>query len=100
AWDCSGDLPGVARLIAGKRGEVRTCYERRLKVNNILAGSLRLQIKVGTGGKVAATKVSGSLRDNEVFSCVRKKVQSWSFPDPVGDKCAVLDVPFSFSPKN
>jgi hypothetical protein len=98
-WECSGDLPGASKVVNDNRAQVRSCYERRLKVNNILQGDLRLKLKVGSSGKVVASTVAGSLRDEQVFSCVRSLAQSWTFPVPQGGNCAVVQVPFHFSPK-
>ena len=75
-------------------------YERRLKANNVLQGDLSLKVKVGANGSVVASGVSGTLRDNEVFACVRAIADKWSFPVPEGGTCAVVQVPFRFTPKN
>jgi hypothetical protein len=99
-WDCTGDLPGAIKVINENRPQIRSCYERRLKVNNVLQGDLRLRLKVANSGKVVATQVAGSIRDQTVFSCVRSLAQTWTFPVPTGGGCAVVDVPFQFSPKN
>jgi outer membrane biosynthesis protein TonB len=100
-WDCDGDLSRAAlqSVIDNNRAQVRNCYERRLKVNNVLQGDLKLKIKVGSNGQIAAATVGGSLKDNEVFGCVRSLAQRWSFPPPTGGTCAVVQVPFQFSPK-
>jgi outer membrane biosynthesis protein TonB len=100
-WDCDGDLSRAAlqSVIDSNRAQVRNCYERRLKVNNVLQGDLKLKIKVGSNGQIAAASVGGSLKDNEVFGCVRSLAQRWSFPPPSGGACAVVQVPFQFSPK-
>ena len=98
-WECSGDLPGAVKVVRENSAQVRSCYERRLKMNNVLQGDLRLKLKVGGGGKVVATAMSGSLHDPEVLSCVRNLAQSWIFPVPSGGSCAVVQVPFQFSPK-
>lgn len=101
-WDCAGDLDraGLQKVLASNRAQVRTCYERRLKVNNLLQGDLSLRIKIGANGSVASTSATGSLRDKEVFDCVRKLAKDWKFPAPSGGNCAVIQVPFQFSPKN
>ena len=99
-WDCTGDLPNALKVINEHRAQIRSCYERRLKNNNTLQGDLTLRLKVGPAGKVVATTVSGSIRDQEVFSCVRSLAQTWTFPVPTGGSCAVVQVPFQFSPKN
>jgi TonB family protein len=100
-WDCDGDLTRSAlqTVIDNNRAQVRNCYERRLKVNNVLQGDLKLKIKVGSNGQIAAAAVAGSLKDNEVFGCVRALAQKWTFPPPTGGGCAVVQVPFQFSPK-
>jgi hypothetical protein len=100
-WECDGDLSRTAlqTVIDNNRAQVRNCYERRLKVNNVLQGDLKLKIKVGSNGQIAAAAVGGTLKDNEVFGCVRTLAQRWSFPPPTGGACAVVQVPFQFSPK-
>jgi TonB family protein len=98
-WDCSGDLTNPMQVINEQRAQVRACYERRLKVNNILQGELRVKLKVGANGKVVLANVSGNMNDAEVNSCVRKLASSWSFQPPSGGTCAVVQVPFQFSPK-
>ena len=100
-WDCDGDLTRSAlqNVIDNNRAQVRNCYERRLKVNNVLQGDLKLKIKVGSNGQIAAAAVAGTLKDNEVFGCVRALAQKWTFPPPTGGGCAVVQVPFQFSPK-
>jgi outer membrane biosynthesis protein TonB len=100
-WDCDGDLARSAlqSVIDNNRAQVRNCYERRLKVNNVLQGDLKLKIKVGSNGQIAAAAVAGTLKDNEVFGCVRALAQKWTFPPPTGGGCAVVQVPFQFAPK-
>lgn len=101
-WDCDGaiDVAQVRAVVDANRAQVRSCYERRLKVNNVLQGSLKLQVKVGASGQVAQTTVGGSLNDKEVFACVRHLAEQWRFPAPSGGACAVVAAPFQFSPKN
>jgi len=99
-WECSGDLPNPGKVINENRAQIRSCYERRLKVNNVLQGDLTLRVKVGSTGRVVASSVSGSIRDPQVWSCVRSLAQTWTFPVPTGGACAVVQVPFQFSPKN
>lgn len=102
SWECSGDLDrgALQKVVREHRQQVRTCYERRLKVNNLLQGDVSLKIKVGANGKVSAVAASGSLNDSEVLSCMKRQAQSWRFSVPTGGNCAVIAVPFQFSPKN
>ena len=100
AWECSGDLSpkDIRKVVANNRRQVQTCYERGLKRDNVLQGSLDLKLKVNSTGKIVATAVAGTLRDNDVFSCVRSLAEGWSFPEPKGGDCAVLQIPFRFAP--
>ena len=56
-------------------------------------------MKVASSGKVVATALAGSLKDSEVFTCVRNIAQHWTFGAPTGGNCAIVSVPFKFSPK-
>jgi hypothetical protein len=100
-WECGGNLsPAQAQgVIAENRRQVRNCYERRLKVNHTLQGNLSLRLKINAAGAVEATSVGGSLGDPEVFACVRNLASTWRFPTPQGGSCAVVSVPFNFSPQ-
>ena len=99
-WDCSGEVPDARAVMAEAGRQVRNCYERQLKTNNTLQGTVILSVKVGQNGSVQATQVGGTLRDNEVFSCVRNVAQSLRFTVPVGGACAVVQQPFNLTPRN
>jgi outer membrane biosynthesis protein TonB len=100
ATGCTGTLNAALarRYISRHRGAVRSCYERRLKTVNNLQGQVLVDLRVGTGGQVSRVRVRGSLRDPEVFSCIRNTVSQWRLPSPEGG-CANLQVPFSFTPR-
>ena len=99
--DCNGDISreALARVISQHRPQVRSCYERRLKVNNILQGVVNVNLIIGRTGNVERVAVGGSLRDSEVFSCVRRLAQSWDFPAVEGGSCAQVSVPFRLTPR-
>ncbi len=99
-WSCSGDIDQAAasRAIRANNLQFRNCYERRLKVNNQLRGQVMLQVRVGRDGAATAVRTGGSLGDPEVSSCVRNIAQRIRFPRPTGN-CAVVAVPFDFTPQ-
>lgn len=101
AFRCSGDIDSAAasRAIRGRNLQFRNCYERRLKVNQTLTGRVQLQVRVGRDGNVSGVRTGGSLRDAQVLSCVRATAQRIRFPRPTGG-CAVVAVPFDFTPQN
>ena len=101
SWDCTGEIDSAAirRVFETYNPQIRNCYERGLKGNPMLQGSMTLQVKVGADGRVEGTQVGGSLRDRDVFSCVRQISTRMQFPRVSGGACAVVQVPYSFTPQ-
>ncbi len=100
-WDCDGNIPAAQaqHILAENRPQVRTCYEKRLKVNNTLQGNVSVMLRVDQNGKVSGVQVGGSLHDAEVFSCIRHLADTWTFPPPTGGRCAVVSAPFHLTPR-
>lgn len=98
-WDsCSGELD--ARPVFEEfRPEFQACYEHRLKANPMLQGQMMLQVRVTADGRVDGVQVGGSLRDREVFTCVRNLANRMHFPHVTGGTCAVVAVPYTFTPR-
>lgn len=101
SWDCSGEIDRAAlqSVIAEHRPQIQACYERRLKQQAMLQGNMQLQLRIAQAGNVDAVQVGGSLRDREVFSCVRNVASRMHFARVSGGNCAVVSVPFSFTPQ-
>ena len=78
--------------------QVQTCYERGLKSNNLLQGSMQVELTIGASGGVRAVSIDGSLRDRQVHSCVKRVARTWKFPKPTGG-CVRINVPFQMTPK-
>ncbi len=100
-WDCQGVLePAEIRsVINGQpRKQVQTCYERGLKTNNLLQGTMNVLLTIGPDGTVRAVSIEGSLSDPEVYTCVRRVARTWKFPKPRGG-CVRTQVPFQLTPK-
>lgn len=100
-WECSGELSSsaVSAVVRGFDAQIRSCYERRLKANPLLQGNMSLSVKVDAGGGVEGVQVGGSLRDRDVFSCVRGVAMRMRFPRVEGGSCAVVNIPYSFTPR-
>ena len=100
-WACNGTLEAseIRDVINGPpRKQVQTCYERRLKDNNLLQGSMQVLLTIGGSGRVRAVSVEGSLNDQQVYSCVKRVAKTWTFPKPQGG-CVRTAVPFQMTPK-
>lgn len=100
-WNCQGSLSGgdVRKVVADGSSAIRSCYERQLRNDNQLQGSVVLQVRIGNDGKVTTTRVTGNLKDQEVKNCMQNVARGWQFPAPAGGSCAVFDAPFKFTPK-
>ncbi len=101
SWDCTGEIDraAISAVIAENRPQIQGCYERRLKQQQFLQGNVSLQLRIAQGGNVDAVQVGGSLRDREVFSCIRNVATRMRFDRVSGGNCAVVAVPFSFTPQ-
>ena len=100
-WDCRGHLEAtqLRAVIKGHPSrEVQTCYERRLKDNNLLQGSMNVLLTIGSNGSVRAVSVDGTLHDRQVYACVTRAAKAWKFPKP-RDGCVLISVPFQMTPK-
>lgn len=93
------DAKEVNRFMNARFGQVKACYERRLKVNPMLEGKLDLNITVSLKGKVKSiSRNRDTLRDDVMWSCVRTAIRSWEFPKPTGGRVVVAKT-FNFKKK-
>jgi hypothetical protein len=101
-WACPGDIPvsDIKKVLNEAQSSIRSCYERALRNNNQLQGSVNLEVRVGASGRVDNSRIRGNLRDPEVSKCIQNLTKGWSFPAPTGGNCAVVGAPYNFTPKN
>jgi hypothetical protein len=86
-------------FINSRFGQVRACYERRLKVNSLLEGKVDINISIDSQGRVNWITVNqDTVRDKEMLECVKKTVRSWQFPEPEGGS-VVVGKTFKFKKK-
>ena len=86
-------------FINSRFGQVRACYERRLKINALLEGKLNVNISVNDRGWVNWVTVKrDTVRDREMLECVKKTIRSWQFPEPEGGN-VVVGKTFTFKKK-
>jgi len=98
-WDsCSGEM-NARPVFEEYRSQFQACYEHRLKAAPMLQGQMMLRVRVGADGRVNGVQVDGSLHDREVFSCVRNLANRMQFPHVTGGTCAVVAVPYTFTPQ-
>jgi len=78
---------------------VRSCYEKQLKVNNLLQGSITVKITVYPDGSVNAVKFTkDTIRNSTMNQCIKGEIKSWRFPKPEGGKVDIQQS-YKFTPK-
>lgn len=93
------DTQKVNQFINSRFGQVKACYERRLKMSSFLEGELDLNIGILGSGKVETIGVNkDTVRDAQMLSCVKKTIRSWTFPKPEGGR-VVIGKTFQFKKK-
>jgi hypothetical protein len=71
-------------------GQLKACYERRLRNNSMLEGKLDLNIVIHSSGKAGAiSRNEDTVRDAEMFECVRRTIRAWQFPKPEGGQVVI-----------
>lgn len=91
------DMAQVAAVISRHQGQIRYCYEKGLQSKPKLSGRIKMKFTINGSGTISAANVgSSSLNSRAVESCITKKLRSWKFPRPVGNKNVKVTYPFLF----
>lgn len=99
--DATGDVgadthASVRKTILRHAGQLKSCYETRLKVNRQLAGRVEIEWTIRDGLVTATAPGANTTGDPELASCIESRVKGWTFPPEVsGD----IHWPFLFKPK-
>lgn len=84
----------IESMIKRRAAQIRACYERRLKHDPSLAGTVSLRLRVGDAGQVTRVTVEEStMPDPLVAECLKREAAGWSFT--VGRNATVV-YPFVF----
>lgn len=76
-------------------GQVKYCYEARLKENPTIAGRLAIELNVSAGRVTTVNIAENSTGDSALETCVKGKARAWRFPPEVSDN---IFLPFALSP--
>jgi hypothetical protein len=88
----------VQRVVLGRSGAYRACYEVELQRHPELAGRVELRFTIEPDGSVSGIAVtSDELGSPSVTNCLVKQVSGLNFPKPDGGIC-VIRWPFKFQP--
>ncbi len=78
------DASAFRRAIAGQRGAFKACYEKRLKQDPSISGSLELTLTLKGGQITLVDFTGGSLEDAGTRSCVRRVFRRIRLPGADG----------------
>jgi len=88
----------IQSTIQRNRGQVRACYERRLKSKPGMQGKVVTSWTIGADGKVRYAKIArNTTGDRELGRCVRAAVAKWRFPKAQSPQD--VEYPFKFKPE-
>jgi ferric-dicitrate binding protein FerR (iron transport regulator) len=87
----------VEEMVHARGRQIRACYERGLKRDPTLAGTVSLKLRVGDAGQVRSVVVEESTLDDPlVGDCLRHEAAGWSFKT---GRNATVVYPFVFRPQ-
>lgn len=87
----------IQEVFRSRAVQIQACYERSLKNNPSLEGSLTLRLEVDTTGQVARASLdTDTLPDPRVGQCALTTVRRWRFPAGAETE---LVYPFKFRPR-
>ncbi|MBI2898185.1 MAG: AgmX/PglI C-terminal domain-containing protein [Deltaproteobacteria bacterium] len=76
------DAREVRRVLELRTASIRACYERELRINPTLRGSITVGFAIGASGAVARARADGM--SPVVASCLASMVTRYRFPPPEG----------------
>jgi hypothetical protein len=93
------DVAGVKRVLRRHFSELQSCYERALKADPALGGTVTLTIRIGEGGEPTLTRArSSELKSETTLNCMERASKRWSFPEPTGGT-VLINKPYTFKPQ-
>ncbi|MGE3674012.1 MAG: hypothetical protein AB7K71_30350 [Polyangiaceae bacterium] len=94
---CKGTVtPALRSALAGRAASARRCYERMLRANSGLSGTVMAQVRVGPTGQACSVSITQDF-GGVGASCVAPALRSGGLPAPAGG-CVDVAVPVSFKP--
>lgn len=96
-WDGTIDREAVRRVIRSILNQIKSCYERQLRVNSSIEGKIVIYFEIMEQGRVRTSRTSSStMNDAAVESCVAARIREARFPEPPTGVIAQVYYPFVF----
>lgn len=87
----------VQRVVMGRSGAYRACFEAELQRYGSLAGRLELRFTIEPDGSVTGVTPTMNELNKSVEACIVRQVSQLKFPKPDGGVC-IIRWPFRFQP--
>jgi hypothetical protein len=71
----------IKSVLRNKSGQVKYCYEQRLKENPNISGRIAVEVSIAGGRVTSAVIVENTTGDSALESCVTRKIRGWRFSD-------------------
>lgn len=91
------DASTVESVVRRYSGLLRACYERSLRADPSLAGTMRLEASISAAGTVESPRASG-LGDADLASCMSRALGRAAFPPSSGTTSATVSVVCAAAP--
>lgn len=94
------DQAEIAKVVRRRTGAVKNCYERQLKRNPKLSGTVKIQFTIQQSGRVGqASVLQNTTNDGALGTCIVSQIKRWRFRKPDGGSVTVA-YPFVFAPSS
>lgn len=91
------DQSVIAKVVTSHMPAIRYCYNKELKKDTSLSGTVVTRFTVGSKGSVVQAEIGRSTLNNEkVEKCMVSEIQTWVFPEPRQGVEVVINYPFKF----
>jgi len=110
AGDSDGPVPGpnppmgsldtedIRDIIRAHIPAVKLCYERELRRNLALQGTVSSRFTIAADGTVVTSGImSSTMNNSKVEDCVGQEICTWEFPRPIGGGIVIVSYPFNFT---
>lgn len=94
------DKASVQTAIRGYKQEIRTCYEKALRVKSNVGGRVSYRFQISVKGSVEWIKVEkSSVESGTLVNCVQSVVNTIKFPEAKNGQKTIVIYPFQFDRK-
>jgi hypothetical protein len=78
-----GDQATVKKTVQRYAGQLKYCYESRLKANPDLGGRVEIEWNIAGGRVTSASVFANTTGDSELADCIVGKIKRWTFPTEI-----------------